>query len=80
MIRRRLAPAAAALLVAACAGPGERYMGVAHDPERGTRGVAGAAGDGPTVTNPYPGAGTGETPADKPSEVKIFYDINVEVR
>lgn len=77
---RRSAVAAAALLLAACAAPTERYVGVVHDSQRGTRGVAGVAGDGPTVTNPYPGSGTGETPADQPSEVKVFYDINVEVR
>ncbi|HSO06476.1 MAG TPA: hypothetical protein VLW45_04520 [Pelomicrobium sp.] len=77
---RRSAAALVALLLAACAAPTDRYVGVVHDSERGTRGVAGAAGDGPTVTNRYPGAGTGDTPAEKPSEVKIFYDINVEVR
>jgi hypothetical protein len=76
----RSAMAAAALLAAACAAPDSAYVGAVHDTQRGTRSVAGARGDGPTVSNPYPGAGTGETPAEKPSEVQMFYDINIEAR
>lgn len=72
--------ASVALLLAACAAPPARYVGVEHDSHRGTRGVAGARGDGPAVSNPSPGTGTGETRAEPPSEVRIFYDINVEVR